>query len=288
MALSSCESEYMAANFAGRHAVWLVRLYKDDFGYDDLSVTTYGDLSEKEFQGSRPLTIFEDNTGCIQLSRNPVHHGRSKHVEIRYHWLRDKCREGVLKLSKIDTKLNTADIFTKPTKKSTFLFLRDKLMSPREEPSGAPPKALTGEMKEEEPTRCLVCGEAGHFVTECPSIFRPDEDIESKDSESLLVARPDGQHKGSNDDMSNAMDNVWYICHQATRWWMAQVERMVGNVETEECPEADWRILVPAHLHVLLMDQLLRSVTETSSPPAETVLAVARLRDRIMQQAPTE
>ena len=288
VALSSCESEYMAANFAGRHAVWLVRLYKDDFGYDDLSVTTYGDLSEKEFQGSRPLTIFEDNTGCIQLSRNPVHHGRSKHVEIRYHWLRDKCREGVLKLSKIDTKLNTADIFTKPTKKSTFLFLRDKLMSPREEPSGAPPKALTGEMKEEEPTRCLVCGEAGHFVTECPSIFRPDEDIESKDSESLLVARPDGQHKGSNDDMSNAMDNVWYICHQATRWWMAQVERMVGNVETEECPEADWRILVPAHLHVLLMDQLLRSVTETSSPPAETVLAVARLRDRIMQQAPTE
>ena len=291
VALSSCESEYMAANLAGRTAVWLVRLYKEDFGYDDLSVTTYGDLSEKEFQGSRPLTIFEDNTGCIQLSRNPVHHGRSKHVEIRYHWLRDKCREGILKLSKIDTKLNTADIFTKPTKRSTFEFLRDKLMSPREKPKEAPASALTGEMKEEAPTRCLVCGEAGHSIVDCPSIFRPseiaEESIESKDSESLLVARPDGQHKGSN-DMSSRLDNVWHLCHRTTQWWTQMVERAAGNAGVDGSPGVNMDILIPAFLHVLLVDQLmayLGSVGITHSPPQEATLAINTLRHRIGQLA---
>ena len=63
------------------------------------------------------------------------------------------------------------------------------------------------------PTRCLICGKEGHLEPECPTYKRPDEVEEkqgkhvSKDSESLLVARPDGQHKGSNDpeDACNKM-----------------------------------------------------------------------------------
>ena len=209
VALSSCESEYMAANEAGREAVWLIRLFKEDFKHDDLSVTTYGDLSEKEFEGALPLTIFEDNVGAIHLSRNPVAHKRSKHIEIRYHWLRDKVREGVLKLSKIDTKLNTADIFTKPTKRETFLFLRGKLMSHREEPDmKASAEAHLGK-EQEAPTQCALCGGIGHMEPECPLLFRPDEleekqdpDTESKDSCSMLNAQPTSNHKGSNDAMA--------------------------------------------------------------------------------------
>ena len=209
VALSSCESEYMAANEAGREAVWLARLYKEDFGHDDLSVTTYGDLSEKEFEGSLPLTIYEDNVGAIHLSRNPVAHKRSKHIEIRYHWLRDKVREGLLKLSKIDTKLNTADIFTKPTKRETFLFLRDKLMARREEPAMEVSAEAHLGKEQEAPTQCALCGAVGHLEPECPLLFRPDEleekqdpDTESKDSCSMLNAQPTSNHKGSNDAMA--------------------------------------------------------------------------------------
>ena len=135
VSLSSCESELMAASEACKEAVWLTRLYKEDFHYQDLSVPTYGDLSEREFEGAQPLTLFEDNQGTIALSRNPVSHRRSKHIDIRYHWIRERVQNGELKLSKIDTKLNTADIFTKATCRATFVFLRNKLMCEREDVS---------------------------------------------------------------------------------------------------------------------------------------------------------
>ena len=183
VALSTCEAEYMAANEAGKEAIWLRRLYTEDFGYKDLSIVTYGDLSEREFEGAKPLTIFEDNTGCIALSRNPVQHKRSKHISIRYHWIRERVQSGELKLSKIDTKLNTADIFTKSTDNKTFVFLRDKLMAERET---VPVKTVSTAARLDG-GRIKVKEQVG------------DPSVESKDSESLLVPRPDGQHKGSND-----------------------------------------------------------------------------------------
>ena len=157
-----------------------MRLFKDDFGYNDLSVHTYGDLSEKEFEGAHPLTIFEDNEGCIALSKNPVSHRRSKHIDIRYHWIRERVRAGELKLAKIDTKLNTADIFTKPTCRKTFTFLRDKLMGTREElePQGTASRVSPDETEAQpvhECMRCMVCGEVGHIESDCPMYKRPDE-----------------------------------------------------------------------------------------------------------------
>ena len=210
VSLSTCESEYMAASEAGKEAVWIMRVYKEDFGYTDLSVPTYGDLSEKEFEGAQPLTIFEDNQGTIDLSRKPgALHKRSKHINIRYHWIRERIASGELKLSKIDTSLNTADIFTKATSNQTFVFLRDKLVHPREIVGGKASANLAGQHPTMGPIKCLICGEEGHLEPECPIYKRPDElqeeenvDVESKHSESLLVARPDGQHKGSNDQES--------------------------------------------------------------------------------------
>jgi hypothetical protein len=130
-ALSSCEAEYMAASEAAKEAVWCARLYKEDFGYKDIGIITHGNLSEKEFSGSKPMVLFEDNIGTIHLSRNTVRRRSSKHISIRYNFVRERVADGSLVLKKIDTRLNTADIFTKVTKRAVFTFLRGKLLFPR-------------------------------------------------------------------------------------------------------------------------------------------------------------
>ena len=126
-ALSSCEAEYMSASFAAKEAIWLKRLYKD-LGLTDVSLVTKGDLSEKEHQGSKPLTVFEDNIGCIHLSKNPVSHKSSKHIEIRYHFVRERVRDGSLKLVYIPSSENLADLLTKGTRKHVCEYLRGKIL----------------------------------------------------------------------------------------------------------------------------------------------------------------
>ena len=142
-ALSSCESEYMAASEAAKEAIWLTRLYKSDLKIEDVSLETRGDLTEKEYQGAKPLTVFEDNVGCISLSKNPVMHRSSKHIEIRYHFVRERVQDGSLKLVYIPSSENLADILTKSTRKHTFLYLRDKMMcDPRQKNNRPLGKAL--------------------------------------------------------------------------------------------------------------------------------------------------
>ena len=85
-------------------------------------------------QGGGGGAEVKNNQGCIQLSRNPVSAKTSKHIAIRYHFIRERVMDGTLKLAKIDTKLNTADILTKATRRGTFIFLRDKLLKPAEKP----------------------------------------------------------------------------------------------------------------------------------------------------------
>ncbi|XP_076917721.1 secreted RxLR effector protein 161-like [Bidens hawaiensis] len=72
VALSSCESEFMAATAATCQALWLKRL---------LSALT-GWKEEK-------VTLLVDNRSAIALMKNPVFHGRSKHIDIRYHFIRE-------------------------------------------------------------------------------------------------------------------------------------------------------------------------------------------------------
>lgn len=126
-ALSSCEAEYYAAAESAKESVWLSRLLKD-LGITDVSLVTKGDLSEKEYQGAKPMTVFEDNQGCIGLSKNPVAHKTSKHIEIRYHFVRERVQDGTLKLVYIPSSENIADICTKGTRRNVFLYLRDKFM----------------------------------------------------------------------------------------------------------------------------------------------------------------
>ena len=57
--------------------------------------------------------IYEDNQGCIALARNPVFHSRTKHIDIKFHFLREKIEEGVMKLEYKPTNEMIADGLTK-------------------------------------------------------------------------------------------------------------------------------------------------------------------------------
>jgi hypothetical protein len=110
VALSSTEAEYMATSMESCEAIWLRKL-----------------LTRLFDQELDPMVIYCDNQSCIKLSENPVFHDRSKHIEIRYHFIRDRIQKGAVKLQYISTDEQVADILTKPLVKGKFVFFRDKL-----------------------------------------------------------------------------------------------------------------------------------------------------------------
>ncbi|GKD75669.1 hypothetical protein Tco_1333951, partial [Tanacetum coccineum] len=79
-------------------------------------LTEYGIIYEK-------VPIFCDNTSAIAISNNPVLHSRTKHIDIRYHFIRDHVLKGDIKLYFIPTQYQLADIFTKPMDEPSFKIL---------------------------------------------------------------------------------------------------------------------------------------------------------------------
>jgi hypothetical protein len=71
--------------------------------------------------------IYYDNQSCIKLLENPVFHDRSKHIEIRYHFIRDYVQRGAMELQYISTEEQVADILTKALNMGKFVFFREKL-----------------------------------------------------------------------------------------------------------------------------------------------------------------
>lgn len=110
VALSSTEAEYRAITKAGQELVWLRNMMMK-FGLDD----------------TNPTTLESDNMGAIHLTTKSIFHGRTKHVEIQYHWIREAVLEGKLVLKHCPTLEMTADLLTKPLGKSIFHKLRGKL-----------------------------------------------------------------------------------------------------------------------------------------------------------------
>ena len=64
-----------------------------------------------------------DNTSAINLTKNPIMHSRTKHIEIRHHFLREHISNGTCEIKFISTDLQLADLFTKPLAKDRFNFL---------------------------------------------------------------------------------------------------------------------------------------------------------------------
>ncbi|KAG2397159.1 Retrovirus-related Pol polyprotein from transposon RE1 Retro element 1 [Vigna angularis] len=110
VALSSCEAEYIAGSYAACQGVWLEEILKELM----IPVTT-------------PLLLKIDNVSAINLSKNPVSHGRSKHIEVRYHFLRDMVNKGRIALTYCNTEAQLADIFTKAVKINRFEWLRKEI-----------------------------------------------------------------------------------------------------------------------------------------------------------------
>ena len=74
-----------------------------------------------------PIFIHSDNTSAINISKNLVMHSKKKYIPIKYHFLRGKVSQKVVKLEYIDTKEQIAHIFTKPLTGESFAYLRKKL-----------------------------------------------------------------------------------------------------------------------------------------------------------------
>jgi hypothetical protein len=74
-----------------------------------------------------PTIIHCDNTNAISLSKNLVEHSKSKHISIKYHYLRDRAENKNIKLEYVPTQEHVADIFTKPLRRDVFEYLKHKL-----------------------------------------------------------------------------------------------------------------------------------------------------------------
>ena len=72
-------------------------------------------------------TLFCDNTGATYLCANPVYHSRMKHVALDYHFVRERCSEGSLRVLHISSKDQLADMLTKPLGRSLFMHFRSKI-----------------------------------------------------------------------------------------------------------------------------------------------------------------
>ena len=80
------------------------------------------------FQESLETTVIHcDNQSCLKLTENPVFHDRSKHIEMKYHFIRDMVQRHTIKLQYIRTDEQIANILTKPLSLGKFMYCWDKL-----------------------------------------------------------------------------------------------------------------------------------------------------------------
>jgi len=96
IALSTAEAEYAALMHAAKEVIWLQNLLKD------LGMTKYA-----------PKVINVDNQGTIALAENPIHHARTKHLDVQLQFVRDSIENGIIELRYCPTDVMLADIMTK-------------------------------------------------------------------------------------------------------------------------------------------------------------------------------
>ena len=68
-----------------------------------------------------------DNTSAINISKNSMQHSKTKHIEIRHHFLRDHAQKGDITLEFVSTKDQLADTFTKPLSEEQIFYIRRQL-----------------------------------------------------------------------------------------------------------------------------------------------------------------
>ena len=109
VALSSTEAEYIALSFAAQELMWL-RSFLKDLGYEQQS-----------------NLLYEDNQGAIALSKNPENHSRTKHIDVRYHFVRDLVNKTKIQIQYCPTNVMLADLMTKGLPRQRYEELCKKL-----------------------------------------------------------------------------------------------------------------------------------------------------------------
>jgi len=110
VALSSCEAEYIASANAACQGIWLSRLLGELLGIQ-----------------APMVRLLVDNKSAIALSKNSIHHDRSKHIDTRYHFIRDCVDRGEVDIDHVGTIEQLADILTKTLGHVRFVELRQQL-----------------------------------------------------------------------------------------------------------------------------------------------------------------
>ena len=108
--LSTAEAEYVALSTATQEAVWLRKLLE-----------SFGETQDKA------TVVMEDNQGAICIAKNPAEHSRTKHIDIRYHYIREALSENIIELNYCPTQHMIADILTKPLPKGRFEMLCNEM-----------------------------------------------------------------------------------------------------------------------------------------------------------------
>ena len=102
VSLSTAEVEYITAGSCCSQLLWIKKLLSD-----------YG-ISQDT------MVVYCNNSSAIDISKNPVQHSKTKHIEIRYHFIRDLVKRKIVSLEYIPTECQNADIFIKPLDRSKF------------------------------------------------------------------------------------------------------------------------------------------------------------------------
>ena len=110
ISLSTAEVKYIASASCCTQVIWMKQILED-------LLVNY----------EEPIVIHYENTSTINISKNPIMHSKTKHIPIKYDFLRDQVSQKVVKLEYIDTKEHIVDIFTKPLPKEAFEHIRRKL-----------------------------------------------------------------------------------------------------------------------------------------------------------------
>jgi hypothetical protein len=106
VAQSTMEAEYIALSETVKEALWMLKLMLDLTGRDYF-----------------PITIKTDNTVAIILAKNPENHDKAKHIDVRYHFIRDEVEKGRIQLVYVESKKNLADLLTKSLCRQDHEFL---------------------------------------------------------------------------------------------------------------------------------------------------------------------
>ncbi len=109
MALSTAEAKYVTAVSCCTQSLYIKQQLKDfKILFDHIPIRC-------------------DNTSAISLSKNPIQHSRTKHIEIRYHFIRDHVQKGDIELEFVSTDHQLADIFTKPLIEEKYCTIRREI-----------------------------------------------------------------------------------------------------------------------------------------------------------------